>query len=455
MSTNTRPVAGARAVRVAALAAVAIAASAVPARAGDVRARQRADTLTLRGTGADDRVVILRGDQGGLRIGGQDGTTVDGSAEPVVFTGVTRLKIATRGGDDVVSVGDVDLSELRVATGGGADTIELAGTTVSGRTLVNGGGGERTFDEEDRLRVDGATLGDLRAKRVHVVALERRIGSDRFAIELEFVGELELTDGRRPWTDDEAAPYVAAAGRWTSFLEGAGTLSSHTLRITFFARKLQRGVLGAAAPTNAVRDGDDAFPTSGVVGISAFIYSDEARAEFGDLYDAEFAANIEHEIGHVLGIGSLFNLRERRGELVPASVRRANARRFVEPSRAHDGWVYREPAGLAAYNAVFGTTLDVVPIQNGGGHFWIPTRRVGSRETRDGSPIPSPDAELMAPAGGRALTALSLGVLADLGWVVDPAGADAYPDLPATKTAPLRSRPRCACAVDGAPLDRR
>ncbi len=438
---------------------------------GDVAVTVRGSTLVLRGGSTGECVSCTGGLDGAIVVAGQNGTTVNGDAAAVEFDGVRSIRVDLRGGDDVLALdaltldrtitiatggGDDDVAatdcsaaRLRVATGSGTDSVQLTRCVVDGRALVNGGGREGRFEERDRLRVVGGDLPRLRVARAHRVAREESVTNGRLTIGLEFVGELELQRGeRRAWDLAESAPYVVAAERWLAVLRGAGELPAHTVTVTVFVRSSGGRFLGAATPLfeDAVRVGDDLFPTRGSVQVSSFMYSEGARREFGALYDAEFAGNIEHEIGHVLGIGSLFTLTEFDGLLVPGG-RRAEVRAWVAPSRDHDGWIYQQPAGVAAYNAIFGTAFDFVPIQNGGGHFWIPTRRADTRRDPVGVLIPAPTRELMAPGGGLALSILTLGVLDDMGWDVDASQADPYrAEDPFAVPGVARSRPRCACA---------
>lgn len=128
---------------------------------------------------------------------------------------------------------------------------------------------------------------------------------------------------------------------------------------------------------------------------------------------------IMHEIGHVVGIGTLWT---QLGNTLLLDAGGADPR-------------YIGPAGVAAYNALGGAGTSV-PVEN-----------IGGAGTRDGHWRESVfDNELMTgflEAAGvpMPLSILSIRSLEDLGWMIDPGAAEPYelpPPALRVETSPLR-----------------
>ena len=125
--------------------------------AGDVTAAVVGGDLILRGDARANHVVI---DQAGLsdgqfRIAGADGTTVNGTAGPLVLDNVTgALRAALGRGDDVLELLDAVLpSGLLVCTRRGGDAVNIEHVEVAGDVVVRTGGGR------DEVRLDSVTVG--------------------------------------------------------------------------------------------------------------------------------------------------------------------------------------------------------------------------------------------------------------------------------------------------------
>jgi hypothetical protein len=151
------------------------------------------------------------------------------------------------------------------------------------------------------------------------------------------------------------------------------------------------GILGQAGP--------DAFRSNllPIHGIMQFDTADMASME----QDGTLFGVIMHEIGHVLGIGTLW---QSFGLLVGAGTSNP---------------IFRGAQATAAYNEIFGTSASGVPVENTGGP-----------GTRDGHFRESIlDHELMtgyAEYGAMPLSRITIGSLADIGYQVNFAAADAY-----------------------------
>jgi hypothetical protein len=102
--------------------------------------------LIILGDALDNQIRI---DQAGLaagqfRISGENLTSINGDAVPVVVSGVTRDVLATLGrqSDKLLLDGAAVPRDLRVSTAGGKDVVLLNDTTVGGQLRVNTGGGD-------------------------------------------------------------------------------------------------------------------------------------------------------------------------------------------------------------------------------------------------------------------------------------------------------------------------
>ena len=130
-----------------------------------------------------------------------------------------------------------------------------------------------------------------------------------------------------------------------------------------------------------------------------------------------------HEIGHILGIGSLWY----------------NSGFYQNPPNGDEH--FNGPLAIAAFNDVGGGSYTgaKVPVAKMDGGHWRYSVLSG---------------ELMSPAGGFALSAITLQALADLGWVVDVTQADPYtlPDAAAKASAKIaapstRAQPEWTCGT--------
>jgi hypothetical protein len=243
-----------------------------------------------------------------------------------------------------------------------------------------------------------------------------------FTIEIRFMGGL---------TDAQQAAFAGAADRWAHVIVGDlpdievdGDLIDDVL-ILAQGQLIDGvgGVLGQAGHTHVrtAPDGSLLLPCKGQM---AFDTADLAQMEAeGVLLDV-----ITHEMGHVLGIGSMW---DPMGLVSPAPDDPAA---LVNP-------VFTGPAAMAEYGSLLSAEqTSPVPVENQGG---AGTARVHWRESVFGT-------ELMTGfvgAAGNPMSKLTVASLQDLGYQVDLAAADPYtlPDLLslaqagllATHTAPV------------------
>jgi Leishmanolysin len=227
-----------------------------------------------------------------------------------------------------------------------------------------------------------------------------------FTIQIRFLGGL---------SDSQQAAFAGAADRWARVIVGDLPDIEVDGEVIDDVLILAQGqdidgvgqVLGQAGPTH-VRVADDGSWLQPCKGHMAFDTADLVKMEQdGTLLDV-----ITHEMGHVLGIGSLWS---QRGRVTPpASAPDA----FVNP-------VFHGDAAMTQYALLLGQAVpEPVPVENQGGSG---TARVHWRETVFAG-------ELMTgfiSGTGNPLSVLTVASLQDLGYVVDFEGADPYvlPDL--------------------------
>ncbi len=248
------------------------------------------------------------------------------------------------------------------------------------------------------------------------VAAREVVNNDGLSITLEFIGRPRLDGGS--WDTMTRKPYVAAASRWLEVVKGVKGQPHHELTISVRVLPLFNAN-GSAAPDYAslVKVGDNWLPSRGDIVIASHVY-DPDNFESVKAQQEEFVADILHEMGHILGIGSLWNLSLDQGEIF-IDDKRPSLRHWVV--KEHDQPVYRQPAATRAFNEAMQTKLDYLPISSDMGHIYDSVW-LGNRERPD---VPQATQELMA--NGTVLSAISAGFLDDLGWVIDYNKVDPYP----------------------------
>jgi hypothetical protein len=118
--------------------------------------------------------------------------------------------------------------------------------------------------------------------------------------------------------------------------------------------------------------------------------------------DGTLLGVIEHEMGHVLGIGTLW---ESKGLLVGAGTSNP---------------LFTGTQAVAAYNSIFGTAASGVPVENTGGSG---TADAHWRESIFRSELMT---GWVGPSSTMPLSRVTVGSLADLGYSVNMAAADAF-----------------------------
>lgn len=233
-------------------------------------------------------------------------------------------------------------------------------------------------------------------------------------ISLTFSGQINSGTTARDFTDSDKALFFQAVEIWRKAIRGvAGLTTSHELAITVSVPGPLPGD-GAASIADTIMVGDNILPVTAELQINGAKYDSSYLdpANYTPVNRVEDLANIVHEIGHILGIGSLWGEEDRN---------------FVVESAALGGNIYQQPNGLAQYQRVFSTTLDYVPLAANKAHYYDYILSDDTeRKPTDGSMAPPPlTYELMS--NSRFLSRVTLGMLEDIGWIVDYSMADIYP----------------------------
>ncbi|WP_017325755.1 Ig-like domain-containing protein [Synechococcus sp. PCC 7336] len=239
-------------------------------------------------------------------------------------------------------------------------------------------------------------------------AVSDGLASDSATVELvvnapvtsEFNIEFVFTDGNL--TPSQQAIFDGAASRWEEiitgdipdvFVSGIGLVDDLAIEVSTPFIDGVGSILGQAGPTS-LRSGSF-LPAAGIVQFDAADVSNlEANGQLDEV--------VLHEIGHVLGIGTIW---EFTGLLVGGG---SADPRFVGQQ------------ATAEYNSIFGLNESSVPVENTGGP--------GTRDSHWRESIF--DNELLTGFldSGRPnpLSRITVGSLADLGYSVNLAAADPY-----------------------------
>lgn len=243
-------------------------------------------------------------------------------------------------------------------------------------------------------------------------------------IQVNFRDVIRLPDGStRAWSVEEQRPYIASSERWFEVLKHAGTIDNYMLEMNVLVDTFTLGN-GAASPQlkYMVSNEGNVFPSQGEFIVNNCLYVEvesPACTEVltGDERLTEFNANIRHEMGHIFGIGSLWNLdsTENPGEYLGADIGDGTFRNWVNDSSEHQGLIYQQPGGVRAYNAFTASEFGFAPVSDGHLYSDAQNEPAGTREYR-GAVLPSLDTELMAHL--NLFTPVLFGFLQDLGWVI-------------------------------------
>lgn len=375
---------------------------------------------------------------GSWTMGGAPGTnTLDASAAgvpSVTFTATAVANVATSV-TGIFGVNQSGTPGVRVSTPPAAIVRDGANSPMAGVTVtfaVTGGGGSisgavQTTDASGIATVGSWTLGSAGTNTLSatvgglppVVLTASAVAASSFSIEVRYLGT-------QPSAAQHAA-YTSAIARWAGIITGevddvfADTVNAGSCGEPAFPQILNQniddllifaefvaidgpgGVLGSAGPC-FLRPSNSLT----IIGYMRFDTADLASLETsGSLNQV-----ILHEMGHVLGVGSLWSF---KGLLLGAAT---------------DTSHFTGPAALTAFNAVGGGTVSFlgspVPVENC--KAGVPTScGAGTRDSHWRESVFRN--ELMTGyinSGFNPLSRVTIASLQDLGYVVNEGAADAF-----------------------------
>jgi hypothetical protein len=133
--------------------------------AGDIAAAVLDGELAILGDDQSNRIIIERSptgtDSNTFQLTPVDGTTINGSAEPLTISGVQSIRLEMGGGDDSVLLRDARLyGAFSFGGGEGRDVLTMLRVTVHGAVLLDAGAGRDTIHLANVRARDSVTIDD-------------------------------------------------------------------------------------------------------------------------------------------------------------------------------------------------------------------------------------------------------------------------------------------------------
>lgn len=264
--------------------------------------------------------------------------------------------------------------------------------------------GDYAFKKFSISKTDKVTSGQ--PNTTDDVSATEKVSNANITFELQFMNSVELEGNKKePWTAAYKQPYIDASNQWLLSLRGIDNQPEHlTVKIKVRIKDLPNAN-GMAGPDTEVEINGFNFPTSGemIIGNHTYVKGFD---------QVEFKANILHELGHIIGIGSF-------------------SEEFMTVDPTIKGNVFRLPSkhgaskAVAEYNRIYSNTLDYVPFSDDGGHLYdYVLAGDKKRFLANGSEVPTMTKEFMA--NGVVYGRVTLAVLDDMGYVVDYTNAEIY-----------------------------
>jgi hypothetical protein len=115
--------------------------------AGDIILQQSGDSLIVTGDDMDNNFSLIRDDVGQLVATGFAGTTLNGGAGPLNFTGINNITVYSKGGNDFVTIdnNNIPLKGVVVDLGAGDDVFEINRTALEALYITGGDGNDGAF----------------------------------------------------------------------------------------------------------------------------------------------------------------------------------------------------------------------------------------------------------------------------------------------------------------------
>jgi hypothetical protein len=206
------------------------------------------------------------------------------------------------------------------------------------------------------LALDG--FGTVPFQGAAAPSLSKQITANQPAITNGF--NIVLNYGTSTPTAGEAAAFSAAEAAWESIITGyqSNDVANTTVTINVQLQAIDGagGILGQAGPqTVKLNQAQNAVTSTWIYTQTGLMQFDTADTA-GMVSNGSFASVVNHEMGHVLGIGTLWS----SSSLGPTFAGRQEL--YVSGSGQYTGTF-----GLAAYNAEFGQAGASVPVELQGG----------------------------------------------------------------------------------------
>ncbi len=321
-----------------------------------------------------------------------------------VYLDGSDIGLSTSKSEDVAALTLDDDGNLYLSTVGAFSVPEVVGNDEDVFVFLPTSTGDDTSGSfESNLFFDGGNLGikgDIRGLDLAIgFGASDPVDPPPPPVEPEFDIEINFLDDSL--NSSQQNVFIDAAARWEGiiiedipdvFVTDIGLVDDVVIDVGAPEIDGVGGILGQAGPT-AIRS-DSFLPATGIMNFDMADVDDlEANGLLEDV--------ILHEMGHVLGIGTLWGLND-----------------FVIGAGTNDPQ-YVGSQATAEYNDLFGLNGSSIPVANTGGSG---TRDAHWRESVF-------DNELMTgyiDAGDNPISRVTVASLADLGYEVNLAAADSY-----------------------------
>jgi hypothetical protein len=385
-----------------------------------VTVRSLRDSGTPRAEGVETFSLIARPANAALGTARAIGRIADFAPPPRISVGDVSLNEGNSGRSDAtftVTLSSAAVKTVTVAyatadlsaTVADTDYVATSGTLTFApgetRKTVNVGiNGDRKLESNETFSftLSAPTNADLGTSRAFATIVNDEVDAPGFQINVVFDD-----GGRGPVPASVRNASQQAATRWSRIITGdLPGLVDDGVFVDDFTMIVRMGLLGGAAegpngvlanatPTKYRAGGNEGLPFEGITGIDP----NDINASPAFLLDV-----LAHEMGHALGI-------TRGAEVF---------------SRWVSGDSFTGPNSVREFNSVFSRSGVGVPLQVGGAH-WDETTF---------------DTELMTPfisGSGNAISRVTVGMLADLGYTVNYSAAERYTPPPSSMAITVSS----------------